>query len=441
MRRTPTHLLTRLRLGAAALAAAAVLAACASAGKRYEQGVQAEQQGRPADAAERYIQALKKDRNLAEARARLQQVGDQAVAEFLRDADAAEQAGRAPDAADALGRLDALRADAASVGVQLTAPADYAARRRATFDRASDVAIAQADAAVQRRDYAEAVRWLERAGRQWEPGPAARGRLDRARYEALYGWAQGEMQAGRYRSAFDRAAQAAALGGMDNGQAASLQREALRRGTVRVAIFPVGTVAGTRDRVPDDVVPELNDALSLDFWQRPPQWLDVIDPVAAGREARRHGYSRQALEPSQGASIGRRMGARLAVVLALDSVRQSESNVTTQRRAVKTTGGADTAYTVREGQMETWARVTWRVVDASGWGSVLDQGGATARSGARFRRAEYKGDWRTLDLPAADRALFDRGDAFNRETVRELVSGLSSRVGRDVYDALLRRIE
>lgn len=442
MRRTPTHSRTSLHLAVALLAVTVAAAACASAGKRYEQGVQMEQQGRSADAAERYIQALKKDRSLADARARLQQAGDQAVADFLREADADEQAGRAPDAADALGRLDALRADAAAVGVQLNAPADYASRRRATFDRAADVAVGEADAAVQRRDYAEAVRWLDRAGRQWEPGPAARDRMDRARYDALYGWAQGEMAAGRYRSAYERAGLAAALRGMDNGQAGYLQREALRRGTVRVAIFPVGTIAGTRDRVPDDVVPDLNDALSLDFWQRPPQWLDVIDPVAAGREARRHGYSRQALEPSQGASIGRQMGARLAVVMALDSVRQTEGEVTTQRRAVKTRDGADTAYTVREGRMETWARVTWRVVDASGWGSVLDQGGATARSGARFRRAEYRGDWRTLDLPASDRALFDRGDAaFDRETVRELVSGLSSRLGREVYDALLRRIE
>ncbi|HEX8906221.1 MAG TPA: hypothetical protein VF771_15335, partial [Longimicrobiaceae bacterium] len=224
--------------------------------------------------------------------------------------------------------------------------------------------------------------------------------------------------------------------GMDNGQAEYLQREALRRGTVRVAVFPVGTVPGTRNRLPDQLLPALNRNLGDDFWRRPPQWLDVID------ESDRGGYGRGAMEPSEAARQGQRMGARLVVVMALDSIRQTEGEVVTQRRSAKTRSGADTAYTVREGRMETWARVTWRVVGAGGWGSVVDQGSATARSGANFRKAEYKGDWRTLDLPISDRALFDEGDVgYNRETVRELVSGLTDRIGRDVYDALLRRIE
>ncbi|HSU16303.1 hypothetical protein [Longimicrobium sp.] len=438
MRRTPTHLRTRLRLGAAAVLAAAALAACASANKRYEQGVRMEQQGRNVDAAQRYIQALKKDRSLADARARLQQSGDLAVADFLREADADETAQRYAEAADALARLDALRADAAGVGVQLAAPADYLARRRATFDRAADQAVSEASAAMERREYAEAVRWLDRAGRQWEPGPAVRGRLDRTRYDALYGWAQAEMQAGRFRSAYERAGQAATLGFDGNGMAESLQREALRRGTVRVAIFHVGTLPNTRNRLPDNVLPALNRQLADRFWRQSPQWLEVIDE--SGRAGT--GYNRGALEPSQGASAAQRMGARLAVVMALDSVRQTEGEVVTQRRTAKTTSGADTAYTVREGRMETWARVTWRVVDASGWGSVIDQGSATARSGADFRKAEYRGDWRTLVLPASDRVLFDEGDrGYGRETVRELVSGLSDELGREVYDALVRRIQ
>ncbi|HEX8904058.1 MAG TPA: hypothetical protein VF771_04410, partial [Longimicrobiaceae bacterium] len=325
MRRTPTHI--PLRFCATALTAAALLAACASAGKRYEQGVQMEQQGRPADAAERYIQALKKDRTLVEARSRLQTVGDQAVVDFLREADVDEQSGRYADAADALGHVDELRADAASVGVQLAAPADYPSRRRATFDRAADQAVVMANSAVQGRNFAEAVRWLDRAARQWEPGPAVRGRLDRARYDALYGWAQAEMQAGRYRSAFERAGQAATLAGMDNGQAEYLQREALRRGTVRVAVFPVGTVPATRNRLPDQLLPALNRNLGDDFWRRSPQWLDVID------ESDRGGYGRGAMEPSEAARQGQRMGARLVVVMALDSIRQTEGEVVTQRRS------------------------------------------------------------------------------------------------------------
>lgn len=434
MRRTPTH---RLSLLTSAALAAVLAGGCASAGKRLEQGVQLEQQGRAADAAERYVQALKKDRSLAEARQRLQQTGDQAMGDFLREADADAQAGRYADAADAMGQLDGLRADAAGVGVQLAVPPDYPARRRGVFDRAADQAASMASAAVQARNYPEAVRWLDRAARQWEPGPEIRGRLDRVRYDALFGWADAEMQAGRFRSAFDRAGQAAALSGYDDGRAASLQREALRRGTVRVAVFPVGTVQGTRNKLPDDVLPALNRSLSDQYWSRPPQWLDVMDEGARGG----YGYGRGAIEPSNAASIGQRMGARLVVVMALDSVRQTEGDVVTQRRTARTRSGADTAYTVREGRVETWARVSWRVLDAAGWGSALDQGTATARSGASFRRASYNGDWRTLQLPASDRELFDDGDrGYDRETVRELVSGLEDELGREVYDALLRRI-
>jgi hypothetical protein len=73
---------------------------------------------------------------------------------------------------------------------------------------------------------------------------------------------------------------------------------------------------------------------------------------------------------------------------------------------------------------------------------VIDQGTSTARSTADFRKAEYRGDWHTLVLPASDRVLFNEGDTgYSRETVRELVNGLSDRIGRDVYDALLRRIQ
>ncbi|HEX9938198.1 MAG TPA: hypothetical protein VGB15_13780 [Longimicrobium sp.] len=440
MRRTPTHL-HRFRRAAALLGIAALAAGCASAGKRYEQGLQLEQRGRPADAAQRYIDALKKDRTLADARTRLQESGTLAITAYLNDASLYESSGRHGEAADVLRRLDDLRADASAVGVPLQPPAGYEQRRRAIFDRAVDHAMSEADNAVGRRDYSAAVGWLDRAVQRWEPTPAARGRLDRARYDALYAWAEGEMQAGRYRAAYERAGQAAALGGgVDD--AGALQREALRRGTVRVAILPVGGRQAVRDSLPQDLFAELNDELSLNHWNRSPIWLDVVDPVAAGREARRHGAARQAIDPSTGAQIGRQLGARLVVVMEVDSVRRSESDVVTQRRSARTQAGADTAYTVREGRVETWARVTYRVVDAAGWGRVADQGTVTARSSARFRRGDYRGDWRTLVLPASDRPLFTgRGGGDDRETVRELVNGLSGGLGREVYDAVLRRIE
>ena len=50
--------------------------ACTSATKRLEQGQQLEQQGRRTDAARRYIDALRKDPSLTEARQRLFETGN-----------------------------------------------------------------------------------------------------------------------------------------------------------------------------------------------------------------------------------------------------------------------------------------------------------------------------------------------------------------------------
>jgi tetratricopeptide (TPR) repeat protein len=428
--------------GASALLVALALAGCASAGKRYEQGVQLEQQGRPADAAQRYIDALKKDPSLGEARTRLLDAGGRAIADYLRDADAAEAGGRWGEAADALRDVDALRNDAGAVGVQLTVPAGYEQRRVATFSRAVDEALAQADAAARSRDFAGAARLLDRVAERWTPSPEQRARLERARYDAQLGWAQGEMDAGRYRSAWEHARQALGAGGGYDGRAAALQDEALRRGTARIAVLPVGATPNVDDAARAGVLPELNDALAQGYWERSPQWIEVLSPVAASRLARQRGWWGRDIQPWQAAQLGRELGARLAVAMTLDSIRRGETDVQTTRRTAKTRAGADTAYTVREGRLESWARVTWRVVDVEAWRGTADEGIATARAGTRFRRATYAGDWHDLALPQGERVLFQRGDeGYDRETVRELANGLSERLGRAVFDAVLRRVD
>ncbi|HVG46344.1 MAG TPA: hypothetical protein VM890_16490 [Longimicrobium sp.] len=425
---------------ALAVALAAAAAGCASASKRYEQGVQLEQQGRAADAAERYIDALKKDRTLADARARLLDAGQRAVADYLRDADAAESASRYDAAAESLRRLDALRSDAGAVGVALPVPAGYEQRRAATFERAVDQALAEAEGALQRRDYAGAVRMLDRVAERWRATPEQRARMDRSRQDAQLAWAEGELSAGRYRSAFEHARQAG--GGMASGRSAELQEEALRRGTVRVAVFPVGAPSRMDDRVRASVLPELNDALALGPWARSPQWIDVLNPVAASRLARQRGWWGRDIQPYEAVSMGRELGARMAVTLTLDSIRRTEAGVETVRRTAKTRAGVDTAYTIREGRLETWARVAWRVVGVESYRGAEEEGAVSARSSTRFRHATYAGDWRDLELPQAERVLFQRQDeGYNRETARELANGLTDSLGRAVFDALLRRID
>lgn len=431
---------------AAALACALALAAagCASANKRMEQGQALEQQGRAAGAARRYVDALKKDPSLAEARAHLLDAGNRAVGDYLRETDASAGAGNYAAAADALLALDGLRRDAAAVGQPLQPPADYDAHRRTILDHAADQALAFATDAVQRRDYAEAVRLLDRAGEKWEPAADRAARIGRARYDAHLAWAGGEMEAGRYRSAFEHAGSAAGVQGVDDaGRAAAIQAEALRRGTVRVAVFPVGALRGTGAGARERILPELNDALALSYWQRSPRWLAVLNPVEASRIARERGYGGEDVDPGAAARMGRDLGADLAVVMTLDSIRRGESDVRTERHAARTRSGADTAYTVREGRAETWARVSWRIVDTRRYSpEYADRGDVSARAAARFRRATYAGDWRDLQLTGDERRLFDgrRDPDDDRETVRSLSDDLSNRLGREVYDALLRRV-
>ncbi|MFL5540367.1 MAG: hypothetical protein ACJ8J0_15355 [Longimicrobiaceae bacterium] len=427
---------TALRaLLAAALAGSA--AGCASASKRYEQGVQLEQQGRAAEAAQRYIDALKKDRTLADARARLLEAGQRAIADYLRDADAAGSAGLHADAAESVRRLDELRDDAGAVGVALPAPAGYEQRRAAIFARAVDQAMADAEDAVARRDYSAAVRHIDRAVSRWHATPEQLQRLERSRHEVQLAWAEGEMSAGRFRSAFDHARQA---GG--DARAAELQAEALRRGTVPVAVFPVGAPSRMDDRVRAGVLPELNDALAVGPWDRPPQWIEVLSPAAAARLARQRGWWGRDIQNDEAESMGRQLGARMAVVMTLDSIVRTESGVETVRRAAKTQKGVDTAYVVREGRRESWARVSWRLVEVDGFRGTRDQGTVSARGSARFREAAYAGDWRDLQLSQPERMLFQRPDeGYDRGTVRELANSLSDPLGRAVFDALLRRID
>jgi tetratricopeptide (TPR) repeat protein len=423
---------------AAALLAALALGACASAQKRYDQGVELEERGRPADAAERYIEALKKEPGLPEARTRLQDAGDRAAADYLARSDAFAGAGQHADAADVLLRLDELRRDASAVGVQLNVPGDYAARRRSAFDRAIQQTIENAAAAGARQgDWSTALSRLERAGGRWQPSPAQRGEIDQARFDLTLAWAEGEMRSGRYRSAYDVAQRAALVYGRESEAAAralEMQEEALARGTIRAAVLPVGADGSARRKLPDDLIPVLNDALDEGQWSRPPLFVEVLDPVRVGREARRHGYARQAPTTREAALVGSDLGVELVVIAEIDSVAPRDQDVQTERRAAKTQAGADTAYTVRRGEHTLWARVTYALVDVPGR-RVIQEGTVAGDAGARFRKAEFTGDWRTLRLTREERDLFDPGNDVDndRELVRDMVRDLSERLGRDVY--------
>ena len=433
----------RTHTARAVLAAALALltAACASASKRYEQGIQLEEQGRPAEAAARYVSALRGDPSLADARARLADAGARALADYQSQADAADAVGRSDQAADVLLRADDLLQDAAAVGVQLATPPDYAARRRATFDRAVELSLRQADVSAGRGEFANALQWLERASDRWHPGATQRGEIDRARFGVQLRWAEADLAAGRFRSAYDRAEQAARLPGADVGRLRSLRDEALRLGTVRAAVLPVGATSPVRRQTPEELRDRLNDALDEEHWSRPAPFLELADLTRVGREVRRLGYEGQALSAREASEVGRALGVEVVVAAALDSVTREESDVRSTRRPARTIAGADTAYAIREGRRTLWGRVKYTLVDVDDR-RVLREGFVTGRGSARFREARYEGRWQGLVLTREERDLFQSDNrGVESELARALADALSDDLGREILAELQRLVD
>lgn len=419
-------------------------AACASAEKRMEQGVRLEQEGRPADAATRYVDALRKDPSLTTARVRLQIVGDAAVAEHLRAVSLLESAERLDEAADELMVAEDLARRAAAVGVRLATPADLARRREDLFGRAAEEALAAARELTRGGRWDEADRRLARALDRYEPAPEQRDALVRARADAHLGAAEAELARGGFRAAYERVERLKGLA--DEGAAAQwldpalrLQEEALRRGTRRVAVLPVGIDRAQRDRLPEDFGLALNDALEADHWRRPPLFVDVMDAVATRGVARRHGYGRQTVSTAEAAAMGRELRADYVLVAAVDSVARWTGEVTRVRRPARTREGTDTAYTALQGRERLRVRVRYFLVDPQ-MRRVVQEGVVSAESGAPLRRGEYAGDWRTLTLNREDRDLFDgdREAARERELVRETVRELAPDLAREVFARLER---
>ncbi|MEO7086998.1 MAG: hypothetical protein ABI442_11405, partial [Gemmatimonadaceae bacterium] len=132
----------------AAIAVVLIGTGCASATKRYEQGKELEGQGRPADAAQRYISTLKKDPSYTEARDRLVESGRIAIAEYARQADALATTGAYTDAADVLWAADELLHDASVVGVTLQTSPGYAERHGTVLSGAVDEATFQRNVGI-----------------------------------------------------------------------------------------------------------------------------------------------------------------------------------------------------------------------------------------------------------------------------------------------------
>jgi tetratricopeptide (TPR) repeat protein len=415
------------------------LAACTSATKRYEQGQELQREGRSAEAAERFIQALKKDSRLDSARAGLRTAGAAAIATYLRTA--SDSTTPADAAADAYLAVDDLQRRALEVGIYLVEPNGYAESRRAAFDRAIDHALADARRLAPRGDFSGGLRRLDRALSAYQPGGLQARAIGGGRADVLLAWARADTGQARFRTAFQRVDGVAAIIGATTqqaDQARAIQAAALARGTRRVAVVPAWATVAARRELPDDALPALGDALLENPWGTPPPFVEIVPADQVQRDLRRMGLSRRTLNTGEAAQLARVLGADYVVVTEIDSVRRDDMDVRVTRRPARTTRGADTAYVIEEGRSRLFARATFVLIDRDGqrW---TDYQPVSASGTSSFMRARYAGDDRTLDLRQAERDLFERGRA-GRELARALVEELSPRLAEEVFGEVVRRI-
>lgn len=413
-----------------------------SAGKRYEQGLTLESRGRPAEAARRYIDALRRDPALADARARLQESGALAVDQQLAEARAASDAGANDDAAEGLLRLDDLRRDAAAVGTELAVPADYAEYRRDVLDRAIGDALDRGASLAESGRWTDALGRLERV-RRWQPSAEQRRAADEARLDTYSAWMGAEGAAGRHRAAFEVGARALSTLGRDfpgMERIVEAQQFAIDEGTLRVAVLPIRVGRTAARQLPTTWLRDVENDLEGGPWRSPPAFVEVIDPGEVRREARRYGREELGYN-TEAARLGRSVGADFVVTVEIDSLGFTDSDARDERRAVRTRDGADTAYTVRTGRRRAWAQVHYVLIDVES-GRMVTRDQLVPDAARSFREGVYAGDWRQLMLSDDDLRLFNPGqrDDVRTALVTELGRDLTSDLSRTIYDRVLQQV-
>jgi hypothetical protein len=189
----------------AGLFALAVLAGCASATDRLNDGIALQSQGRYMEAVYRYAEAVERDGELAEARERLVAAGDTAIMVGMDEADERERRGDPVGSAEQYRAIDQMLARVRQVGMRLDVPSDYDAIRRAVFDNAVGWRMAQGSEASERGSWETAREHF--IGARADFLLPSRTQADAA-YEAetqlLLRWADTELADGRPRAAISR---------------------------------------------------------------------------------------------------------------------------------------------------------------------------------------------------------------------------------------------
>jgi hypothetical protein len=423
------------------------LLACASAEKRFEQGLELESQGAYVAAAERYVQALEKDPQHHAAREHLIDVGQRAITGFLDEAASQRDAGQPVPAADAYRAIQSLVRRAATVDVALTVPAAYASQRREALAHATQWLFEQAAIARKRQQWREATGYYRRI-EQYEPDAEFSARVRRAWARTELDWGRAELDIERYHSAFDRAESALAVLG-DRAQTAppaedelrtaihELRATALELGTLVVGFIPLWRADEVAAYLPDELLVTSNDELDLDHWSSPPRFITAVDPFALRRELHQLGYLRSSLRTRQAAHVGRATAADYVVTAEITEFDIEEQNVKEETRTVARRDETEATITVRSGKRRYRLRTSFTIVDCARQ-QVAARGDVLTTDSLTFEEGIYDGVIEDLQLSDRDRDLFDVDQQARRRRALEedLAKQLADELADRVYDKL-----
>ena len=184
----------------------ALVSGCASAEKRFNQGLEMETRGQYESAMMRYIQALEKEPGLEDARVRVRETGALAITERLEEAEYLGGRGDQVASARQFQGVDAIVARARTVGVRLTVPQEYAQTRRATFDEAFHSLLDRGSMARDQGRWQDGLTCYHQAQRDFEPTLTQRNRALAEESALLVQWSEYEYQLGHLRNTFEVAA-------------------------------------------------------------------------------------------------------------------------------------------------------------------------------------------------------------------------------------------
>ncbi len=224
------------------LTAFLLVAGCASTEKRFNKGVEAEEQGEYLKAANFYVRVLEKEPGYEPAMDHLFTVGMIVIDNGMADALEMERRENFASAANQMDAIEGMWIRADRVGVSLSMPDDFEATRNSMEEQAFLQLIDQAETAAAAGRWNDSIVEYERAMERAED-PDRRARIEEAIGAVHLRWAETHLGLLRFKEAFDRAENAIQLLGPAHPisqQAIALQEQALLDGTRVIAFLPLG---------------------------------------------------------------------------------------------------------------------------------------------------------------------------------------------------------